>query len=507
MLVGVAAAMLAGSPVHAQETPKTGGTLTASIDFQPKSLDPIFGDSDTADRYVFNQIYESLLRVSAEGKLVPVLATGWTYADDGLSITFKLRPGVVFHDGTPFNAEAVVFNLDRVRNPDTRSNRRQDVISIASVEAIDDLTVKINLAERSAAALPSLAAEGGYMVSPAAVAKYGKDFGRNPVGTGPFRFADWPGDERLNLVRFDGYWGRATDGGKLPCLDAVVVRVIRQASVATLELQAGTVQLANAITVRDAGRLAADSALKILPPRLLTHVMVALNASRPPFDNPLVRRAFAYAFDRNQLATAIGLGQGSVTPIFVAPNEAMYDAGIQSYGYDPVAAKRLLAEAGLGTVAATLSIIQRDPDVQVAQIMQAQALAAGFNLKIEVMDRQAWLDKVAKGKTHDAAMLRASIPKIDADKTFAFYFGRQSATNYSLQQDEKVFSLIERARAETDVAARRGLYSELSRQILDQSYFAFLFNFPSLNVASANLKGLDQDISGAWILDKAWLSQ
>jgi peptide/nickel transport system substrate-binding protein len=506
LTLALAAAAFAAGAADAQ-TPRRGGALTATIDFQPKSLDPVLGDADTSDRWVYNQLFETLVRVDGDGRTQPLLATGWDVAPDGRTITLRLREGVTFHDGTPFDADAVAFNIARVQNPDTRSNRRQDVASIARVAVLGPHLVRLDLSEPSAAALNTLAAEGGYMVSPTAARKWGEDFGRNPVGTGPFRFVDWPGGERVNMRRFEGYWGRDGQGQPLPYLDEVAIRTVRQASVALLELQSGSVQLVNAITPRDAARVRGSSDLQVLPPRLLLNMMVALNTTRPPFDDADVRRAFARAVDRAALANAIGAGQGTVTPLFVAPNESAFDPDLKPLPHDPADARRLLAASGKTTVPVTLSVIQRDPDVQLAQIVQSQARAAGFDVRIEVLDRQAWLDKTARAKTHEAALLRAAVPKLDPHQTFAFYFGKGSGTNYSWQQDETVFDLVERAKSEIDPARRRGLYGELSRRLLDQSYFTFLFNIPFLNGARAEVRDLGQDVSGAWDLRAAWLAR
>ncbi len=496
------------SPVLAMEQiPVRGGTLIASVDFQPKSLDPIFGDADTADRYVFNQLFETLVKVGSDGRLMPLLATGWEYSEDGLEITLTLRQNVVFHDGTPFNADAVIFNLNRVGNPENNSNRRADVASIQSVEALDPYTVKITIGERSVAALSSLAAEGGYMVSPTAVAASGEDFGRQPVGTGPFQFVDWPGGERINLKRFDSYWGKDENGEALPYLDEVVIRVVRQAPVAALELEGGTIHLANALPVRDAQRLNELDSLVLLPPRLLTHVMVAMNTQNPLLQDTKVRQAVAQAFDRDQLSQAIGLGEGSITPVFIAPNEAMFDPNVEGWKYDPAAAKALLAEAGVEKLSIGLAVIQREPDVQIAQIMQVQAAAAGIDLKLEILDRQAWLDKVRVDKTFDAAMLRGTFPKLDTDGIFSFYLTPGRATNYSLQENQEVASLIVDARGEVDVEKRRAIYTEISNILVDQAYFAHLFNFPSINVVNTKVHNVDQDVSGAWFFSETWLDQ
>jgi peptide/nickel transport system substrate-binding protein len=510
-LAAVGAALMVAGPLtattFAQDTVRRGGELVASIDFQPKSLDPAFGDADTLDRIAYNALYDTLVYVDDAGVVQPKLAESWEYAEDGMSITMKLREGVTFHDGTPFNAEAVKFNIDRIANPDTRSNRIQDVLDIASVEVLSEYSVRFNLARKSAVALPSLAAEGGFMVSPTAAQASGEDFGRTPVGTGPFKFVDWPGAERLNLVKNENYWAKDAAGEQLPYLDKLTIRTVRQAAVASLELEAGTIHLASALPIRDAQRLSAAEGFEKLPALLLSQVMVALNTTAEPFNDKRVRQAVAHAFDREQLSASIGLGEGLVLPLFVAPAEFAYDQNLTAYGYDPEKSKSLLKEAGIDRLSMSLSIIQREPDVQIGQIMQAQAAAAGIDLNLEILDRQAWLDKVRVERKFDGAMLRAVFPKTDIDKTFTFYFGRGLVTNYSLQEDEFVFDSLDAARGELDQAKRKEIYSALSSHVLDESYFSFLFAFPSVDVVNTKVKNIKQDVNGVWFLEHAWLSE
>ncbi|MBX3540211.1 MAG: peptide ABC transporter substrate-binding protein, partial [Chelatococcus sp.] len=239
-----------GLPVFAQGAPVRGGTITASMDLQPKSLDPIMGDAPTSDRYALIQMFEGLLKFDEQGNLQPSLATSWEWSEDKQSIVFKLRENVVFHDGEPFNADAVVANISRVIAPGSTAPRTPDLADLAGAEAVDPMTVRVKLKKPSGAALASLAVEAGMMCSPAALKKLGQDFGRQPVGTGPYKFAEWVGGSHIRFVRNERYWRDGADGKKLPYSDAVVLRIIPTTAVKMVEVKSGGVQLVDGVTPR-----------------------------------------------------------------------------------------------------------------------------------------------------------------------------------------------------------------------------------------------------------------
>ncbi|UFN48368.1 ABC transporter substrate-binding protein [Roseomonas sp. OT10] len=506
-LLGASAAALVPWPGLAQANaePIRGGRIVASMDLQPRSLDPIMGDAPTSDRYVLIQMFESLVRFDEKGELVPWLAESWEYGDGGASILFRLRRGVTFHDGTPFDGEAVAFNIRRTIDPATNAPRSPDMGDVASVEVPDSHTVRVRLKGPSGAAISAFAVEAGMMCSPTALKKFGADFGRNPVGTGVFRFGEWVSGSQVVMHRNESYWRDGADGKKLPYADGVTVRFIPNTAVKMIEVKAGNVHVVDGITPRDFAEVEANPALRLMPVPPGIAQWLTFNVTRPPFNDQRLRAAVNAAMDRNQLMRAITRGYGAVTPTFVPNSEWNFDGSLRAPTLDVARAKRLLAEAGHPNgFSATLSIIQRDPDTQLAQLIQAQLRNAGINLKIEILERQAWVPKVLDHQ-HEIAMGRVNVPRADPDQVFSPFFGRDASQNWSGINDPEVFDAVDAARRATDRAERKRLYAKAQQLLLDRDYYAWLFFREARHVVRRELQNLEIDSGGAWLLGTAWL--
>jgi peptide/nickel transport system substrate-binding protein len=491
----------------AQGAPVRGGQIVASMDLQPRSLDPIMGDAPTSDRYALIQIFEALLKFDVQGNLKPALATSWEWSADRKSVVFKLRPNVVFHDGEKFDADAVVFNIQRTIAPGSTAPRTPDLADIAGAEAIDPMTVRILLKQPSGAALASLAVEAGMMCSPAALRRLGQDFGRNPVGTGPFKFGEWVGGSHIRMVRNERYWADGADGKKLPYADSVLLRIIPTTAVKMIEVKAGNVHLVDGVTPRDFQEVQGNSALQLVavPPGIAQ--WLTFNVKSGIFQNSALRAAVNHGIDRNVLMRAVTQGFGAVTPTWVPPTDWSYDASVPAPTLDPAKVQAFLRDGGRPNgFTAKLSIIQRDPDTQVAQIIQAQLRAHKINVEIEILERQAWVPKVL-GQQHELGMGRVNVPRADPDHVFGPFFGRAAAQNWSGISDEKVFALVDRGREETDQAKRKAIYRELQVALNEANYYSWLFFREARHVARVELRNIVLDSGGAWQLGEAWLAK
>lgn len=508
---GVAAAAVyavdisAYGPAFAEEDGRSG-TLVAAVDIQPKSLDPIMGDNATTDRLTLNQIYETLVWADSNGELRPGLASSWEYTDAGSSIVFKLREGVKFHDGTMFDANTAAWNIRRAIDPAVNAPKKSQLAEVESVEVVEPQVLKVNLKAKSGAALASFALDAGMMVSPTAAEKAGEAFGRNPVGTGPFQFYEWVSGSEIRLKAFDDYWQEGPEGQDLPLLDGVTIRFVTSTAVKLIEVQSGNVHLVDGITPKDFASVEADPDLVLVEVPGGFSQWVSFNVTKHPFNDEKLRRAVSLALDRTALAQAVVQSYGTVIPTLIAPFDWAADPAIAPLQRDISEAQRLLesSEAKSG-FSPTLTIIQRDPDTTVAQLMQAQLQEAGIPLKIEVLERQGFVSKVLN-YDYEIAMGRMPVPLVDPDHVFRFIFGRDAQQNYPGHTDEELFALIDQARAETDRTERKNLYSEIQKRLLEKNYLAFLFLRQVRHVASSDVQGLEYDLMSGWRLHSASLN-
>jgi peptide/nickel transport system substrate-binding protein len=488
---------------HGQETPQRGGILVQSMDVEPASLDPAFGNAPARDRVVYTQIFENLFAQDEKGHFVPQLATSWEIAPDQLSITFHLREGVVFHDGTPFNADAVAFNLNRLVDPKVKARARQFVTDLKSATVIDNMTVRVDFVGPSASVLAGLANEAGMMSSPKAVQSLGSEYGRHPVGTGPFAFDSWTSGNEIKVKRFDQYWGRDEKGQPLPYLDGVTNRIIVDTASKIIEARAGTVQITDAIRPKDYAQVQQDPNLTLEDSLVSNIQILSFNLTRPPFNDERLRRAFVHGINRTLIEKVASGGQGLVMKGLEPPQSPIYGENLRDYDFDVAKAKKFLEDSGFkGTV--KLSIIQRDPDTQIAQVIQAQMAAVGVRVEIESLERLAWGDKIY-GHNYDIALHRMTAPKVDPDVNFGAYYARTAGANHSGHSDEKIFELIERGRTTLDPAARKAIYVEFQQYLLDHAYQLPLTSVRDRGIVSKKVAGLHQEFSGAWLFDRAWL--
>lgn len=482
-----------------------GGTLTASMDLQPVSLYPLYGNAAAVDRNVYNQIFDSLLRLEADGSLSAGLAESWHYADDKQSITFKLRQGVKFHDGTPFDGDAALANMNKMIDPSIKAPRSAEFGEVKDFELVDPMTLKANLKSPSGAILVSFATDA-FMSSPTAMKKFGEDYGRNPVGTGAFKFVRWQQDEFIEMERNADYWRSGADGKSLPYVDKIVMRFNPNNATKIIEVESGNVALADAITPRDVQQLKGNDRVQLIdPPSGGILSWMSFNIQSPPFDNIELRRAVIAGLDRKGMLQAIALGVGSTPPVMFAPSEWAFSEQPDQPRYDLAAAKEHLAKSGLPSpVQATLRIIRRDPDVQVAQLIQAQLSQIGITVKIEVMERSAWVAAIG-AKEFQFGIGRFPVPYADPDQICRSVEGRSEAVNWSnIPKDDQLRKLVLQARSVVSHEERKPKYQEIQKYLIDQAYYDFLFIRGEKHIANPGLRGVGYEVAGAWYLDKAY---
>lgn len=283
-------------------------------------------------------IYDTLVTYDEDLNIIPRLATAWEISEDGMAITFRLREGVTFHDGTPFNAEAVVFNIERLLNPETRVPLRTYISFAKSAEAIDEHTVVIRFKYPHGPALHRFTAPVNTIVSPTAVEKYGADFGRHPVGTGAFEFVEWARDDYILLRKNPNYWGEG------PYVDELLIRVVPEDGARVLMLEAGEADVIVRVPPPDVPRLKArDDTHVVLAPSTRV-IYIGMNTQYEMLKDPKVRQAINHAVNKQAIVEVLLRNYAKVMDSPLTPQYFAYKS-VGPYDYNPELAKTLLQEA------------------------------------------------------------------------------------------------------------------------------------------------------------------
>ena len=463
------------SPADADSHAK-GGTFIFGRGGDSVGLDPAL-EEDGESFKVCDNIYDTLVQYKdGSTDLEPGLAEKWDSSEDGLTWTFYLRKGVKFHDGTPFNADAVLFSLNRQHE---KTHPFHNVSGsyvywvatglaeiVDKITAIDDFTIQITLKTAYAPFIYTIAITPFAIVSPTAVQKWGDAYFNNPIGTGPFKFSRWDKKDKIVLVANDGYWG-----GR-PNLDRVVFRSIPDNAVRLIELQQGGLHAMEFPNPDDLQQIEADETLQLLTQPGMNIGYLAMNFDKPPLNNQKVRLAINHAIDKATIIKHLyqGLGMPAKNPI--PPTLWSYDDTIQDYDYDPELAKKLLAEAGFpngfeSTLWALPVPRPYIPDGRaLAEVIQSDLRKIGIKTKIVTYDWGTYLEKTKYGE-HDMAMLGWSADLGDPDNFFYFLLSKSSAEkpagNIAFYRSDEMQNVLEKARATSNKDERDYLYKEAQR--------------------------------------------
>ncbi|PQO22329.1 ABC transporter substrate-binding protein [Rhodobacteraceae bacterium WD3A24] len=478
------------APGVAQTPP---GVLIVGQIAEPQSLDPHAVTAVNDFRILMN-VYDGLVRY-APGTLQvePALATDWEISDDGTVYTFDLREGVEFHDGTPFDAEAVVFNFERMLDEehpyhDTGPFPLSFFFSaVDEVEAVDDGTVRFTLNEPYAPFLSNLAYPTGLIVSPEAVREHGDEFGRNPVGTGAFTFAEWQSNQRVVVERNPDYW----DGA--PELQAVVFRPITDANTRVAEMLSGGIDLMVEVPPTSLSQFEGPGYNVI--EQAGPHVwFLILNLREGPFTDQRVRQAANYAVNKEALVNDVLEGTANVAAGPTPPAFAWaHNEDLEPYPYDPERARALLAEAGVENPEVTFYVTEGgsgmlDP-VAMGTAIQADLEAVGFDVTIETYEWNTFLGRVNPGLEGEADMAEMAWMTNDPD-TLPFLTLRSAAMpdeggfNSGYYSNSEVDELLEQARRSTDQDERARLYREMQEIVHEDAPWVFVANWVQNAVTS-----------------------
>lgn len=388
---GILATTLLPSSPRAQSVSK-GGTLTAAIFADPLSFDPHI-TGNIQGRAATRAIHDTLFRVDQQGRLAPGLVESWERPDEK-TFVLKLREGLKFHDGTALDAGAVKFNIDRIRDPNTKSIRSGEINALDTVTILDARTIKLALKYPFAAFLFPFTDVTGCIGSPTAFQKHGLDYSPKASGAGPFKLVEYQKDSRTVLERNPDYW----DKGK-PHIDRLVLRPIPTDSTRLAELRAGGVQLAEALPLQDIARLRQGNELVVSEKVGFRWEYFGFNLRQQHIGrSQKFRQAFQYAIDREGLHRAAYFGTGAIGYDGILPGSPFHDPKYAPYKHDMDKAKKLLDEAGLSGPLSLVGPLQPDPVKQrAAQIFQATAAKLGVKIEIQQVDSAGYRDSLQGG--------------------------------------------------------------------------------------------------------------
>jgi len=491
-------ALFAGT-AHAQ---KQGGSITVGLELDIPGFDPLkVGVYDTSAETAAAAIFDTLTTLDDKGQPVPKLALSWSHSEDFKTWTFKLRPGVKFHDGTPFNAQAAKENFDRWKDPANKCRCAFYISSINDVQAPDELTLVYNLKDPAANLAANLTVSNTTTVfqSPTAWKTKGDDFNRNPVGTGPYILKSWTAGDRMVLERNPDYWNKGH-----PYLDRIVLKPLPDAQSRFASLQSGEADIiwddeADADNIQRAQK----------DPKLTVHTYAgsgasvdAFNTKVAPFDDVRVRQALVMAIDRKKMSQVLtnGLARPATNPYGDGSWVKCKDDG--ALPYDVEKAKALIKDYGK-PVDFKMVFTATPRGRNAGQIFQQFWKQVGANMELEQIDQASFPPRAFMRQFQIIGWRIIDTPDPEPQIYANFHTGSPVAlANYS---DPELDHLLEHARSTADIDKRTEDYCAISRLINKQAIWFWTFQNTYYAISSAKLKGLPKIYSGVIDVSNVWM--
>lgn len=432
-------------------------TLKVGVQDDPDALDPALSGTYTG-RFVFAALCDKLVDISPDLKIVPQLAESWEWAGDGKSIVFTLRKNVTFHDGTPFDAAAVKFNIERMKTmPD--SKRKTELAPVSTVEVISPDKVKFNLSDPFVPLLANLSDRAGMMVSPKAASEKAGEFAAAPVCAGPYQFVERKSRDLIRLKKYPGYYNAGAIG-----YDEVVYTYVPDSTVRLSRVRAGDLDLGERIAptdlkiVRDDANLTLHSGQGLAVAHLMVNVGAGAKADTPLGKNEKLRQALELAIDRNVINKVAFNGEFLPDNQMIPPSSPFHDAAHKVPARDVAKAKALIAAAGMTRVPVELSYENTAGDARVVQIIQSMAAEAGFDIKLLPMETSTAIERYLNGNFE--AYIGNWSGRPDPDATLVQFFSCAGSQNVNKYCNKDLDAILNQARAESDETKRKALYAK-----------------------------------------------
>ena len=463
-------------------------TLRIGLAEDPDVLDPSLARTFVG-RIVFSALCDKLVDIDEKLNIVPQLATSWSWSADNKHLTMKLRPGVTFHDGEKFDAAAVKYNIERHKTI-AGSNRRGELLPVTSVDVVDDMTVRMNLNAPFSPLLTVLADRAGMMVSPKAAQANATSFGARPVCSGPFKFVERVAQDRIVLERYPNYWNKAQIH-----FDKVSFHPIIDATVRLANLRSGQLDLIERLAPSDVASVKKDAKLGLSKITELGYQGITINTGKSDKaqKNPLgkdarVREAFELSLDREGIVKVAMDGEADVGNQWVPPTNAFYAKNVPVPKRDVARAKQLLKEAGVPNPSFTLMTPTTSDAQRIAQVVQAMAKEAGFDVKIQSTEFATSLNLADKGDFE--AYVLAWSGRADPDGNLFSFYGCKQPLNYSGECRPKWDELLARSRSNLDEKERIKIFATLAAEVEKERPIVYLFHRHWLYAYNKKVTGL-----------------
>ena len=453
--------------------------LVVQSQTEPPGLDMTATPATATSGIVFYNVQESLVKVDRHGKLVPSLAERWHTADNR-NYTFFLKKGVRFHNGREMKAADVKYCFERALNPETKHPYAKDYEAIGDIIVKDDYTVTFALKTVNANFLLNVARAGASIYPREAV----DTMKSHPVGTGPFRFEEWVRGDRVVLVRNPEYHVKG-----LPRLDRVTFRFVTDPNAVLAALKAGDVDASLfGLGPEHVQDLVKDARFQVITGDTTNDVILSMNNSRKPYTDMLVRRALTHGINKADVLKGAMFGMGKILGTNVDPLNPYYVDMSKAMPYDPARAKKLLAEAGYPNGFDTVLKVtpQYDYTVRSGQVIADNLKKVGVNVKVEQIEWGQWLSRVFREADYDLTII---------GHAEAWDIKNYANPKYYFRYDSPKFqALFAKSEVTVDDKARREVYVDMQKVLVDEAPVVWLFMHPRLAVAKKGLQGLWNDL-------------
>ncbi|MBM7787502.1 ABC transporter substrate-binding protein [Tenggerimyces flavus] len=450
--------------------------LTVGLIAEPASLDFTRNDGAAIPQALLLNVYEGLVKLDANGKIVPLLAKGYTVSDDRRTYTFTLREGAKFSNDAPFTAEDAAFSINRVKTDWTVSLKAgMDVVDTAV--ATNPTTLQVTLKQPSNSWLFRMTTRIGAMFSRTGI----NDLATKPIGTGPYTMKSWKRGDVMTLAANPDYWGTK------PPTETVSLKYFKDPTAMNNALLTGSIDVVSSVQAPDSlGQFKDTSKFQIIEGTTNGEVVMSFNDGKAPFTDKRVRQAICYAIDRQAVIDTAWAGHGELIGSMVPPTDPWYEDLSKLYPYDPEKAKTLLAQAGTPKLTLRFRIPNLPYAVAAAQVVKSQLADVGITAQIDVLEFPArWLSEVFTNADYDMSMIAHVEPRDIASWANPKYYWR-----YDNKQVQKLLAEADSGTEEEQVAKTK----QAARILAEDAAADWLFLFPNLIAAKVGVKGLPKNV-------------